>query len=369
MAARTAIVVGAGIMGTSTAFWLRRAGWDVTLLDAGPVPNPDGSSGGVHRLIRTTYGSEVGYTRMVVEAYPVWHEVEQIVGATLLWHTGMLAVDTAAGTFGADTRAVLARLDLPHEVLDHEQLVRRHPQFRIPQDATALYTDDAHFIRASRAVAALATWLGDHGATVRPHTRVTAVDPDTARVTLATGDTLAADRLVVAAGPWTGELLGDGAPDLTPSRQVVLDLDVPAHVREAWAAGPAFLVQPAYGIPPRDGLPLKVGDHAFSLAGHPDDDRDPTPAEVREVLEVAGEALVDIGDYEVLDARSCYYTFHAEERFVVEPRGDRGALLAGFSGHGFKFGPLVGRRVAAALDGEADWADLTAWAAGHTVAP
>ena len=365
MAQRSATVVGAGIMGTSTAFWLHRRGWEVTLLDAAQVPNPEGSSGGIHRLIRTTYGSEVGYTQMVVDAYPVWDEVQEVVGRRLLTHTGMLAVDTAAGSFGADTRAVLDQLDLPYELLDRDQLGARFPQFRLPDDATALHTDDAHFIRARESVDVLASWLRDRGATVRANAPVTGVDPETGSVDLVSGERIEADRVVVAAGPWTSDLLGEDAPELTPSRQVVIDLAPPARLRQAWQEGPAFLVQPAYGIPPRDDLPLKVGDHAFSLTGHPDDDRDPTDEEVRAVLEVAGEALVGIDDYEVLDARSCYYTFHDEERFVVEPRGERGALLAGFSGHGFKFGPLVGSRVAAALDGEVEWDDLTMWAAGQ----
>lgn len=369
----TAVVVGAGIMGTSTAFWLHQRAWDVTLLDAGPVPNPDGSSGGIHRLIRTTYGAMAGYTRMVTEAYVVWDEVQELVGRKLLTHTGMLAVDTGvesfgatAGTFAAETRVVFEELDLPHRVLDHDQLVEQYPQFRIREGATALYTDDAHFIRARETVDVLASWLRDRGTTVRANASATAVDTDKGEVALATGERLDADRVVVAAGPWTGQLLGEAAPDLTPSRQVVIDLAPPEHLQEAWADGPAFVLPPAYGIPPRHELPLKVGDHAFSLTGDPDGDREPTDGEVQSVLDVAGEALTDMDGYKLLDARVCFYTFHDEERFVVEPRGERGAVLAGFSGHGFKMGPIIGKQAAAALVGDDDWDEVSPWAAGAT---
>lgn len=365
MTRRSVVVVGAGIMGTSTAFWLHRRGWDVTLLDAGPVPNHEGSSGGVHRLIRTTYGDEVGYTRMVTEAYAAWDEVWEVLGRRLQTHTGMLAVDTAAGTFGADSRAALEQLGLPYELLDRDRLVDEHPQFRIPEDATALFTPDAHFLRAREIVAALAAWLREQHVTIRAKAAATRVDLATGTVTLGDGTQVRADRVVVAAGPWTADLGGIDAPPLTPSRQVVVDLQPPADLRAAWETGPAFLLQPCYGIPPRDGLPLKVGDHAFSLRGHPDDDREPTDDEVAAVIEVADAALVDLDRYELLDARVCYYTFHDQERFVVEPRDERGVLLAGFSGHGFKFGSVIGKRVAAALDGDADWAATTAWAAGR----
>lgn len=365
MAEPSVVVVGAGIMGTSTAFWLHQRGWDVTLLDAGPVPNHEGSSGGVHRLIRTTYGNEVGYTRMVTEAYAAWDELWDVLGRRLLTHTGMLAVDTAAGTFGADSRAALEQLGLPFELLDHDRLVADHPQFRIPEGATALFTPDAHFLRAREIVAALAAWLREQRVTIRAKAAAAGVDTAAGTVTLDDGEVLRADRVVVAAGPWTADLGGIDTPPLTPSRQVVVDLQPPSDLRSAWASGPAFLLQPCYGVPPRDGLPLKVGDHAFSLTGHPDDDRGPTDDEVAALMDVAREALVDLDRYELLRARVCYYTFHDDERFVVEPRGERGALLAGFSGHGFKFGSVIGQRVAAALDEDADWAEVSHWAAGQ----
>lgn len=365
MARRTAIVVGAGIMGASTAWGLHERGWAVTLLDAGPVPNPHGSSGGVHRLIRTTYGDMAGYTAMAVEAYGAWEDLWSTIGRELWTRTGMLAVDTAESSFAADTRVVFDELGQDYELLDAADLHRRFPQFRVADDATALYSADAHFIRARETVGALTSWLHYNGMEVLPGTRVTAVDPDAGTVTTAEGTTLRADAVVVAAGPWTSDVDGLDAPPLVPSRQVVLDLRVPDHLRSAWADGPGFLVPPAYGIPPRQELPLKVGDHHFSRTGHPDDDRTPGPEEVEAVFEVAARALADLNAYDLLDARVCYYTVRDDERFVVEPRGERGALLCGFSGHGFKMGPAVGRRVAAAVSGTRTWDDVTAWAAGR----
>ena len=365
MARRSAIVVGAGVMGACTAWGLHERGWAVTLLDAGPVPNPHGSSGGVHRLIRTTYGDMAGYTRMAVEAYAAWEDVWTTIGRELWAHTGMLAVDGPDSDFAAATRAVLDELGHDYELLDAAQLHRRFPQFRVADDATALHSEQAHFLRARESVGALTSWLHYHGMEVRPGTRVVAVDPDAGSVTTAEGATLVADAVVVAAGPWSGEVDGIDTPALVPSRQVVLDLRVPDRLREAWATGPAFLVPPAYGIPPRQELPLKVGDHHFSRVGHPDDDRTPSAEEVASVFEVVGDALTDVNAYELLDARVCYYAVRDDERFVVEPRGERTALLCGFSGHGFKMGPAVGRRVAAALSGERTWADVSAWAAGR----
>ncbi len=370
MTSPSAIVVGGGIMGCSAARALHNRGWSVTLLEQASYPHVEASSGGVHRLIRSTYGTEAGWTSMIPLAYAawdrLWHDLGPDASRGLMTHTGMLAVDTPATTFGADSAATLAALDLPFTLHDADELRRRWPQLRIPADAAGMYTEDGHFLRAGRIVTALAAWLRLVGVDVREQALVHAVELEVGRVTLADGTVLAADRVVVAAGPWTGRLLDDVGGGLTPSRQVVLDVEPPAHLRAAWADGPAFLLPPLYGIPPRDGLPLKVSDHAFTLTGDPDDDRDPSPDEIAAVREVAAEALTDFAQYRLLEARACYYTFHAEERFVVEPLGARGAVMAGFSGHGFKFGALLGDAVGAALDEAAAWPDVSAWAAGHS---
>lgn len=366
MAVRSAVVVGAGIVGSATAWGLHGRGWDVTLLEAGPLPNPRASSGGVHRLIRATYGTMRGYTAMIPPAYALWERLLHELGRPdLMTHTGMLAVDTPSETFAADSAATLDALGMPYEALDDHEVRDRFPQFRVPDGATALYTAQGHFLRAGAIVGSLTGHLAERGVTVRARSEVVDVDADAGRVTLADGTALSADAVVVAAGPWTPALLGGRSPTVTPSRQVVVDLEPPPHLRAAWARGPAFLLPPAYGIPPRDELPLKVGDHAFSRTGDPRDDRVPRDDEVEAVLEVAREALADFDAHRVLGARACFYTVRDDERFVVRPLGARGAVCTGFSGHGFKFGPIVGHGVAAAIDGASPWADVTAWAAGE----
>jgi glycine/D-amino acid oxidase-like deaminating enzyme len=120
-----------------------------------------------------------------------------------------------------------------------------------------------------------------------------------------------------------------------------------------------------YAVPPVDGTLLKVGDHGFSLRGHPDHERAPTPVEVAAICALAETRLRDLGRYRVSGARTCFYAVAAEERFIVE-RCEQAWILAGFSGHGFKFGALIGERVAAAVGGGLGADALTAWAAGRT---
>src|SRR6056297_2046494 len=122
-------------------------------------------------------------------------------------------------------------------------------------------------------------------------------------------------------------------------------------------------IDPARGfylVPPVAGTALKFGDHSFSLSGHPARDRRPSADESAALSALAGNRLADYRRYRLAETRTCFYTWSgADERFVVAPAGHRGWVLTGFTGHGFKFGALMGERMAAMLAGRIDPDRLT----------
>jgi glycine/D-amino acid oxidase-like deaminating enzyme len=218
---------------------------------------------------------------------------------------------------------------------------------------------------AERIVAALVRKLG---AAVTSGLAVRAVDPDRGQVTLASGASLAADQVVVAAGPWVARLLPRMGARVTPSRQVVVYADPPAPLLAAWRAMPVVIdldqTSGFYLIPPVAGFPLKLGDHRFSLTGDPDRDRGATAADTAAILAVCRERLCAFDRFTIGEARTCFYDVEPKERFIVEPVGKRGWVMSGFSGHGFKFGALLGETLAAAIGGERDPAAVARYAAG-----
>jgi glycine/D-amino acid oxidase-like deaminating enzyme len=125
-----------------------------------------------------------------------------------------------------------------------------------------------------------------------------------------------------------------------------------------------------YAVPPVAGTPLKIGDHRFSLTGDPEADaREATAAEREGVLEFARRRLRGLAGYRVLGARACYYDVEPEERFVLEPLGARAFVMSGFSGHGFKFGALLGLALARAAGDPTLARGLPGWAAGRAPPP
>ena len=366
-----ALVLGAGIMGLSAAWALDAAGHRVTVVEQDGVPNPRGASVDDHRLIRHAYGDAAGYMRMVDEAYDAWDLLFEAIGERPYAETGVLALAggpmARAGWFDASRRSLRGH-GLAVQDLAVDELEGRFPWLRAGSVAEAFLMPRGGVLLARRIVDALARHLRARGVAFR-HGCATGIDPARARLGLSDGTVAEADRLVVAAGPWAPRLLPELAGRVTPSRQVVVYLDPPPAHREAWARAPMVLDLSEeggfYAVPPVAGTGLKIGDHRFSCRGDAEDPRAVTAAERDALLDLALPRLRDGGAYRVTEARACYYDVAEGERFVVEPLSDRCVVMSGFSGHGFKFGPALGRAVAAAMGDPACMAALPAWAAGN----
>ena len=334
------IVIGGGIMGLCTAWALCRAGHDPTLYDQGPIPNPLASSCDEHRLTRFTYGAMTGYARMVHDAHAAWEQLWGDLGESHFHPTGTLIVARDEDDWVRASERCLRDMALPVEIWAPDVLAARLPFLRFEDARFALFTPTGGVLFAERILHGLGRWLGEHGVQLHADTPVTAVDPDRAAVRLADGRTDGADALVVAAGPWTPRLLPALRGRITPSRQVALYLEPPPDLLAFWRAAPAVLDQVeaarggCYAVPPVGGTRLKMGDHAFSLRGQPDLEREPTEADLDQALASVRARLVEPERYRVVGARTCFYSVAEGERFVVEPVG-RAWVLAGFSGHGF----------------------------------
>ncbi|UPY38004.1 FAD-dependent oxidoreductase [Sediminicoccus sp. KRV36] len=363
------LILGAGIMGLCTAWALLRQGFAVHVLDQVPPPNPAGASVDHHRLIRHAYGTQRGYMRMVDEAYAAWDRLWVDLGEVLHIQTGVLALDDTAGDWVRQTRAALRADGRAHEDLTAAQVAARFPYLSGEGITDAFFCPAGGVLLAERIVAALARHVEAQGAVIEV-ARATQLDPARAMVTLEGGAARSADLLVVAAGPWIPRLLPEVARRVTPSRQVVVRLDAPSA---AWKQAPMLLDLAAEGgfylVPPVAGTPIKIGDHSFSRQGHPDDDRTPDSREVERILALARKRVPGIEGFARLGSATCFYDVEPDERFVIEPLAPRAWVMSGFSGHGFKFGAVLGERLAQAIAQPETAARLPAWAAGDEVIP
>lgn len=348
------LVVGGGVMGAAAAWRLARRGVAVTLLEQFGPGHERGASHGSSRIFRLAY-AEPDYVALALRSYDLWRELEQATGAVVLTITG--AVDHGHAAQLAVLRRALDDAGAEGALIDAAAAGARWPGLRFAGDV--LWHGRAGRLHADRAVAALRDAAAALGAEIRHDTAVAAIGGD-GSVGLADGEVLAADAVVVAAGGWTRRLLGAEA-DLPPLRVTV---EQPAHFapHDPATPWPSFIHHPgtgfsgpggaaAYGLGSDDGV--KVGFH--KVGPDVDPDRIDRP--------IDGERLTALRDYAAtwipgVDAGSaapltCTYTLTPDEHFVVGRNGPV-TVLAGFSGHGFKFAPAVGELAAGlTLEGDA----------------
>jgi glycine/D-amino acid oxidase-like deaminating enzyme len=257
------------------------------------------------------------------------------------------------------------RVGVPYRRLTRADIDAEYPWVLTHPGDWGFHLESGGVLFARRILEALVGLLDARGATLR---RATVVAIEGSDAVLEGGERVRGDVVVVAAGPWVDRLLPDLAERVRPSRQVVAHLTPPSALAATWATAPMLLdvgTAGFYAVPPVAGTPLKIGDHRFSLTGDPDGDREPTRDELLAVAGLARDRLRGYDQYALSGGRACFYTVQADEEFIVERRG--GVVVAtGFSGHGFKFGPLVGRRIADCIEGTLDGDALTRWAAGRS---
>lgn len=358
------IVVGAGIAGLSTAWSLSKRGHQVMLFEQGPIPNPMGASGDHHRIIRRAYGKGSGYGAAITEAYDAWDELWADLGTSHLDARGFMCVSREPGDEADDYRAGLEEGGWPFEVIEPAPAAQRFPFLDPDAFNYACVSTEGGALHSRRIAFDLAAWMQAQGVLLRPMTRIVDIDPARASVTTADGERVEADQVIVTAGAWVTRLFPKLLSDLTPYRTAVVYLEPPADVAPVWMAAPVILDvggdTDGYIIPPSGGGGLKFGTgrHKFKNADA-DENRVPDEGEGETIRDMFAPPLRDLANYRVNEVVTCAYTFTADEKFFVQRDGNC-LVVSACSGHGYKFGAAVGRRVAAYVD-DGNFAALQKW--------
>jgi sarcosine oxidase len=353
------IVVGLGGMGSAAAYHLARRGRRVLGLERFTPAHDRGSSHGGSRVIRQAYFEDPAYVPLVLRAYELWRELERAAGTDLLHVTGGLMIGAAESQTVAGSLRSARQWGLEHEILDAAELRRRFPTFAPAPGTVALYEAQAGVVRPEAAVAAHVGLATAAGAELRFSEPVTAWEAlgSGEGATVTTGRGVArADRLVVCPGAWAPDVLSGLGIPLAVERQVQFWFQ-PAggvgpflpHRHPIWVWEGDADGQP-YGLPALDGPEggVKV---AWFRRGRPCTadslDRSVAAAEIDEMAAMLRLRLPLVPG-RFLRAVPCLYTNTPDEHFVVgaHPLHPQVVVACGFSGHGFKFAPVIGEILA-----------------------
>jgi len=303
------------------------------------------------------------------EAMTAWRQIERETGAELYLAVGNLAYTALDEQPHLDALETVSRqIGADIELLDRAAMRARYPQFRLAK--RALLERDAGFVRASACIEALRVVAERAGATILPEREIVAIDLDGPEVAVATanGERFSGERAVLALGGWSKRLLPELADILTQTQQGLMYLaSVPDAFRSpalpAWGCSDDGV----YGFPAWNSDPFKIAHHTQSPAiDSPDFDRMTTPAGFVDDMRAFLRDHFGIDpDATPLRAESCMYNLSPTSDFLVDfhPHDARLLVATGGSGHGFKFGSVIGSVVMDRLDGVSStrWNPIFAW--------
>ena len=350
-------VVGLGGMGSAAAWHLARRGHRVLGVEQFGPAHSRGSSHGASRMVRQAYYEDPRYVPLLVRAYRLWDELASVSGRPTLVRTGGLMIGPADGSVVTGTVGSAEAWGLPHEVLEPAEAGRRFPTLRLAAGDVAVLDPGAGLVDPEATVATHLDLAADAGATLAFDTSVVGWELEGSGVMLRTSSgTVAADRLVVCAGPWTTRILDGLGRHLSVERQVQHWFEPKGDIgRFALGCHPVYLWEyergaEFYGFPVLDdGRGAKAALFHHASPADPDHlDRQVTEAEAGPLRDALSARIPDLAG-RWLSGAACMYTMTPDRHFVIGPvEGTDGRVVvaAGFSGHGFKFVPVVGELLA-----------------------
>lgn len=346
-------VVGLGAIGSQVLWQLsQQPGVEVHGYETHYPGHPTAGAGGENRLFWNLELSEPQYAPIVVRAAEAWQRLERAAGRPLRDKTGVLIFGKEGSSQMTQAVSSAELTGARIEELSHAELAARYPQFAFAPDDVGVWDIDGAAIAPELTVATTAGLAEQNGAVIHHFDRVTGVEVEDrgARVVTANGSEKY-DRVVVAAGGWTPQLLPYLKSEVVARR-----------LTSAWyfAETPGYLdgfppfLQSApaycYGIPSRDGFSVKVG---FGFNDHyVTGDPDTLPRELKgEALEQQVERFSRLRDglFPALAPRPYRVNTYVESytRSMLEhvrhhPESKDVVVLTGFSGHGFRAAPAIG---------------------------
>jgi sarcosine oxidase len=345
-------IIGGGINGLCAAFAaIQQKLSPILLIDQFDLGHNRGSSHGHSRITRSAYANEDYVNLMQVAHESAWPDLERVLGTQLIYPTEGCFFGPAGSKYDHYAKAVTtAGVDCSEVPVEEARL--RYPQFRFENTPGVIIDRTAGLVAAQQAITSLAAYAKQH-IDVIEGLAVTDINLDSAPIELHTKESkISAESVIVTAGPWVRRLIPTIEPVVTVARQTVgyitLKTTPQAHQLGSFPVwgdlgGGGSLGY--YGLPEFGRPGIKVAKHV--VRGRDDDPDQPEEPSQREVDDlrtfIAGCFAADLD--EIIALETCHYTNTENEDYIIDRHPDNPscAIGAGFSGHGFKLGPVTGR--------------------------
>ena len=338
-------------MGAATADAISRiAEKKIMLLDRYGLGNEYCSSNDVNRVFRYAYGNDAYYTMMAVESLRLWREIEKETGQELLTPAGLLMLegeDDNANKFNESSFRTLTKLGLGAQLYEGPELEKHFPQFRADM---GFFDPHGGVLLALKSLESLASRARARRVTILEKQVTMIRDKSGLEIDTSDGETIRTRKLVVTIGPWSNDLLTDTLTRITPTRQQLVYLKPSRHLaRFRPSSCPVFFTDHHYGLPTFGIDGVKISNKELIEEVDPETaGRSVDQEQIEQCRAACRKFVPDLADGEVVRTKVCLYDMTENSDFVLDRDPEHRDIVYGygFSGHGFKFAPLIGKLLA-----------------------
>ena len=358
------LVIGGGLMGCATAYYLAKAGAKTTLVERRAQPGQE-TTARSGAIIRAHYGIPALVT-LALEANRRYARFDDEVGLPcgFVQSGYSVLVDEADADNLRAITAMHQGLGVNARLLAPAELQEMVPAVKVDDAALVAWEPDGGYASPALTVAAYAARAKDLGADLRYDAPVAAAVPDGAgwRVMLGGGDTVTAGQVVLCTGNWSrpiSALFGLDLP-VTPVRAQIVVLERPASFANVFPVVSDLINLAYFRADGESGMWVGSSDNADLLEAlaHPEGYDEGAGAQAvsdaRRKASLRFEGM-DAGDKGgVQRAFSGLYETTPDWQPIIDTFGAGLHAAVGFSGHGFKLAPVVGEAMAARALGRLD---------------
>jgi sarcosine oxidase len=355
------IVIGCGSMGMATCSFLAERGCQVLGIDQFSVPHESGSHAGQSRIIRKAYFEHPDYVPLLERAYQNWRAIERVSDSTLYYETGIVYFGKPEHPTMMGVKNSANRFRIPLEKVSPADTRKKFNAFEIPSNFETLFEPKAGFIKPEHSIRVYRDHALKNRAFIHENENVVTWKKVGKEISVVTDKAAyTCLKLIITAGAWTSNVLPQLRSELHVTRQVLGWFDPKDPDLFALTNFPCWFIEDPdhgmfYGFPllPFEtfGGPigLKLASHRTGLSSDPDHvDRNVKQSEIDDLKYVLSKYLPVAGN-ETITTKTCLYTYSPDENFIIDhlPGYDKQITIAcGFSGHGFKFVPVIGEILA-----------------------
>lgn len=368
------VVVGGGIVGTASAYYLSLKGMKVALLDQYDIPNQFAASGDHGRIFRCTYGKDSFYTDLAMRSLFLWKEFQKEAKEELYANTGHLDLALKDGGYEDHSHKTLQEMKVPVFKLGPAEMRERYRIFNSRAFKFAVFHPDGGMVWAQRSVTAYMTAASRKGAIIKKRCKVTGIirgKDGIQAIKDSEGKQWKAPAYIFAPGPWSKEVLAPYKLPLQVTRQRLLYFRPPSNqgrYRPAHCPIHSCQANGFYGFPVHIHGFMKIGSHKPGPVAKPDSNVPETdPKFERACRGFLKKFMPDLAGFTETEQKVIYYNSTPDKDFILDrlPDSPNAYVATGFGGNSFTFAPLIASLLVELISSGRSELNLTRFRAGR----